>query len=61
MLQVIQMPTLGMKEMSLHPNFIMSERLNNMMNGAVGYERSWESTLNVCAGPLQALTVKSEE
>lgn len=40
MLQLIQMPTLSMKEMSLHPNFIMSERLNNMMNGVSGYERS---------------------
>ena len=49
MLQVIQMPTLSMKEMSLHPNFIMSERLNNMMNGVGGYERSWENTFNVCA------------
>ena len=27
MLQLIQMPTLSMKEMSMHPNLIMSERL----------------------------------
>ena len=34
------MPTLSMKEMSLHPNFIMSERLNNMMNGVGGYKEA---------------------
>ena len=56
MLQLIQMPTLSMKEMSLHPNFIMSERLNNMMNGVGGYERSSKKTFNLCASALQALT-----